>query len=300
MNIKRNYKLRVLYTAGVAAITLVPACRRNSEAPPASPKVVKGADAEGPVSREDLYATWANARFRKLSPSSIAEMLRRHMSVDNGADVSDEALRSLKTTLADMLTAYATNDFDKYLAFRDPKTLVGADDPIVAKRLEALRGSWNGAWGDPPADVRDLLHFTWRMYVQGELTGGHADPVIDRVDWASCHTHIGYLPQGQVDPTEWDQRSDSVSHFTRSLKSGTWAAVLPAEIKPVVPNRVSAVHIAQRDGQLVYADFQIVQTTAKLPPHPLIVRFVYDPKADAWYMYNAVKIENNPPHVFVW
>jgi len=27
---------------------------------------------------------------------------------------------------------------------------------------------------------------------------------------------------------------------------------------------------------------------------------IYDPESKAWYMHNAAKIENSPPHVFIW
>ena len=73
-----------------------------------------------------------------------------------------------------------------------------------------------------------------------------------------------------------------------------------AEVEPAVPNRVSATELTQRDGELTFADFEIVQQAGDLPPHPLLARFVYDRRTNRWLMLNVVKIENEPPHVFVW
>ena len=102
------------------------------------------------------------------------------------------------------------------------------------------------------------MHFVWRMYIEGELSGIRGHPVLERVKWASCHTHIGYLPKEQVHPSEWDQVAGTPSHFLRTLERTALAAALSSELEPAVPNRVSATELTQRDGELTFADFEIV------------------------------------------
>lgn len=139
--------------------------------------------------------------------------------------------------------------------------------------------TWNPHWGTPPSDGIGVTHFAWRMYVEGEMPGLDGGPAIERVKWTSCYVHVGFLRKDDVEPNEWDQNAGHASHFLRTLKALPVAAALGSEVRPAVPNRLSAGEIANRDGEIVFADFEIVQMAGDLPPHPLLARFILDRSA---------------------
>ncbi len=275
------------------------ACRKN--VPPPSAATMETTTEEIPVvSREDLYAEWAAGRFTKLSGADIPAKLHKYLSVDDEAGLSTAVLAALEKTLAAFLIAYGSTDFEKYIAFRDPATMANPDDSRVRQRIDAVTRTWNPHWGTPPSDGLGVTHFAWRMYVEGEMPGLDGGPAIERVKWTSCYVHVGFLRKDDVDPNEWDQNAGHASHFLRTLKTLPVAAALASELRPAVPNRLSAVEIANRDGEIVFADFEIVQTAGDLPPHPLLVRFIHDRSARRWLPLNMVKVENKPPRLFIW
>ncbi len=252
------------------------------------------------ISKDDLYGEWATGRFTKLSRADILGNVRKYMSVDDGYGLTVDMLASFEKAVAVFLTAYGSTDFEKYLAFRDPMMMAGADDPLVRQRIEAMTRTWNPDWGEPPSDGPSATRFVWRMYIEGELSGVSGGASIERVKWTSCHVHVDFLRREAVDPDEWNQSATTPSHFLHTLEALPVAAALPSEVRPFIANRLSAVAIADRDGELVYADFEIIQKAGDLPPHPLMVRFVHDRSTGRWLPHNIVKIENEPPLLLIW
>ena len=232
--------------------------------------------------------------------SDVRSKVDRHLRVGDEAGLSTEALDALHATLTSFLAAYASTDFEKYLLFRDPETLAGKDHSQVRERIEVLTQNWNSNRGDPPSDGVGVMRFTWRMYIQGEFFGPGGGAVIQRVNWNTCRVRVSTIEAGDIVPSEWDQQVGTESHFHRTLMRSRIGSAVFGELETVVPNRVSADTIAKRDGKLVFADFDIVLKTDAIPPHPLLIRLIYDRQGGRWLPLNAFKIINEPPSVFIW
>ena len=92
----------------------------------------------------------------------------------------------------------------------------------------------------------------------------------------------------------------SIDEFPAVVYARISGSAVFGEIETVVPNRLTADAIAKRDRKLVYADFDIVLKTEDMPPHPILLRLIYDRQSGRWLSLNAFKIINEPPRVFVW
>lgn len=250
---------------------------------------------------DDLYRKWAAGHFKRVSATGIRPAMNKYMQVRDGAGLSADSMESLRKTLASFLAAYASTDFGKYLAFRDPATMAGSDHPLLRQRIDALSRGWSSNAGDsPPTDALGVMRVVWHMYIEGGMPGMGGGPVIEKVKWSSCRLRTDRLSVKEIRPDEWDQVPGTKSHFARRLNGSSLGAITFVELENAVPNHIAVAEIAARDGVVVFADFEIVLKTANLPPHPLIVRFVHDPRTTRWLPLNAAKIVNEPPHMFVW
>lgn len=290
----------ILVAAVAFAAVGLGGCRESSPDEPknvaADPVVVK------PIrTPDDLFAEWESGRFTRVPGKSIRALMDKHLHVTNDGDLSGDVLESLRTTLAAFVGAYTATDFRKYMVFRGEAQMAGPQHPQLRSRIKSLAHGWHQDWGDsPPEDAVGVMQFVWRSYVEGDLPGAGGGPVIEKVNWSSCRLRTGRLSAENVKPQEWDQDAKTESHFLRELMNSPIASVLGGELEKAVPNKASVAEIVTRGGSIMFADFQIVIKTLDVPPHPLIVRLVYDPSTEYWLPLNAVNIINVLPRVFVW
>lgn len=292
-------RTRLLWVLVPLAVLPASGCKEDAPQAPAQRAKTQAETTERPT-REALLAEWATGPFTKVRASDVRSKVDQRLRVDDEVGLSTEALDALHATLASFLAAYASTDFEKYLLFRDPETLAGKDHPSVRERIEAVTQNWNTTWGDPPTDGVGVMRFTWRMYIEGEFLGSGGGAVIERVNWNTCRVRVDTIKAGDIVPSEWDQQVGTESHFHRTLMGSRIESAVYGELETPVPNHVSADTIAKRDGKLVYADFDIVLKTNGMPPHPILLRLIYDRQSCRWLPLNAFKIINEPPRVFIW
>ncbi len=67
-----------------------------------------------------------------------------------------------------------------------------------------------------------------------------------------------------------------------------------------IPDRTSVRDIVARDGEVIFADFEIVFRRAQDPAHPVVARFVWDGEQQAWLPLHATKPWNAGLRPFLW
>ncbi len=249
---------------------------------------------------ESLLDNWAAGIFTRLRSGDIRTRLDRYMTIDDRVSLTNQQSESLKTKLTNFLFAYSGTDFADYLKFRNPATMAGKDNPEVQKKLKAAAAGWNNTWGSPPTDSVSFMKASWRMFIHGEMKPIRKGPAIDFIDWCSSKTTISKLKPGDVTLDEWNGTSGTNSHFYKQFIADNGRSINPIIANLGIPNKNSVETILKRDEEIVFADFTVISSAADAPPHPILLRFVWDSETRDWLPLNAMKLWNNPLKPFVW
>jgi len=197
--------------------------------------------------------------------------------------IDERQLASLEEKVALFLRAYSSGSFEDYLRFRNPGDLASADDKRVGQRLRTVRDGWSLRDMRPPETPVELLRAMWRLYVNSE-------PVITAVDWNTCAVRVRSLPEEHLVTQEWDEWAGFESHLFKEFAKSELGPFAPPVLKLAVPNRLSAVELARRDGRIVFADWRIVQKAPGRAASPIVLRFVLDQEANAWLPLQALMV----------
>lgn len=250
-----------------------------------------------PMSDADLLKSWAAGPFTALAGRNIRADLDTHLMLDLRAELSPDEIETLRAKLTAFLRAYSSTDFDEYLRYRDPATLCDKDHPQLAWLRDMARSQAPDAVF--PEDPVDILRAAWTSYCGGQgSTTMQPGPFIDAVNWRTARATVRALSKRELVPDEWAERSGPEAHLHKELVAAGRRGVSLMAIDKFVPNRVSAADIAARDGRVIFADFELIVRRASDPPHPLLVRFVFDRQATTWLPLSAVNLWNGPGKVF--
>jgi len=241
-----------------------------------------------------LLKRWNEGKFERIRGTDILARTRRHLQIDFGCALTEAQVSALQRKLAEFLRAYSSGQFADYLRFRDQATLAGDDDPGVQDKLRSAAESWDASRGPAPATAVDLLRAGWSMYVRSDR------PPIGEVDWGSCRATVRELADEQVIAQEWEQGAGTESHLYKAFQAARRASVSPGLMKTLVPSRLSAEEIAEREGRLVYADVEIIQRPTGRPGAPVIVRVVWDGAAEQWIPWNLMLLYAQHKYPLIW
>lgn len=270
---------------------------QSEEAPPLpsdDPILRRPAHASTTDDPQALLKRWNEGKFERIRGTDILAKTRRHLQIDFGCALTEAQVSALQRKLAEFLRAYSSAQFADYLRFRDQATLAGDDDPGVQDKLRSAAEGWDARRGPAPATAVDLLRAGWSMYVRSDR------PPIGEVDWGSCRATVRELPDEQIITQEWEQGAGTESHLYKAFHAARRASISPMVMKTLVPSRISAQDIAEREGRLVYADVEIIQRPTGRPGAPVIVRVVWDGAAEEWIPWNLMLLYAQHKCPLIW
>ncbi len=220
--------------------------------------------------------------------------------VDNKADLALHAQTALREKIAAFLEAYRDTAYSKYVVFRDPETICAADDPRLETLTAMVAQLCDNATGPRPGEPLALVEVLWRAYYSEGVGPFRPGPLLDEIDWDSSHATLRTLPTRQIVPHEWLEDAGGESHLHKEILASRRALVNIGVLQVAIPNAVGAAEIVKRDGALAFADVEIVGRAKPDPPHPLILRFYWDPAQHKWLPLHAVRLWNYGWKPFLW
>lgn len=250
----------------------------------------------GEVSVKQSTASWAEGIFTPLAGDDIRARLDQYLMLEFLAEFPLGAEEAFRDKLVVFLEAFSDTHFEKYVEFRPPETVCPLDDPRIKPMLDA----WSPELGPMPSNSAQIVSGAWRMYVEEGMGPVKPGAIIDAVNWSHCRARVDSLTARKIVKIEWDEMAPGESHLAKEFISATDDQELFVVMRPAVPNVISPVQIADRDGFLVYCDFDIACRAQGLEPRRLILRFVWDDAEKTWLPLHALAIGGSPHKPFFW
>lgn len=242
-------------------------------------------------------APWAAGPFTRLAGKKLGAEVDRYLMLDVRANLSREADEALHAKLTAFLRAYAGTDFDGYLEFRPEATMCSIDDD----RLAATLAAWPKEFGPVPTDAAGIVRLPWRMYVEEGMGPIKPGAVIDAVKWASFRATVRRFPKREIIAQEWDETHPGAGHLRKENTEGqTERGGGFVTIRPAVPNAVSAVELAKRDGGLLFADIELACRASGGVPRLLVLRLIWDSAKGDWLPIHALVYGGGLDKPFIW
>ena len=287
------FRVAILICCGAFLYFEVRAPRSRRSAAPAEPESSVALAETPPASADRWYTTrpsqvsttdspkqlqrsWNRGQFVSPRKIDISKKLDQNLIVQLRTTLNIVQEQRLREKLASFLNAYSSTAFDGYLRFREERTLPKGPDGSTAAAVAKLREQWNEV---------------------GEQNGASA---ISSVDFDRCRVTIARLARERIIPEEWDARAGVDSHFFKSFTAWQRASISPLVLKLRVRNDIEAAQIVRRSGELLFADFEIVQHPPGENASPLLLRFIWDEKRELWLPLNAMRLQNSRRNVFFW
>ncbi len=253
--------------------------------------------AEPVTPRPTRDASWALGPFTRVTGKDMRAEVDRYLMLDVRANLPREAEEALRAKLTAFLRAYTGTDFDRFLEFRPVATMCSIDDD----RLAAFLAAWPKEFGPVPTDAAGIMRLPWRMCVEEGMGPIKPGAVIDAVKWASFRATIRHFSKREVIAQEWDETLPEAGHLRKENTEGqTERAEGFVTIRPAVPNVISAVELAKRDGGLLFADIELVCRASGGVARRLILRLIWDSANGDWLPIHALVYGGGLDKPFIW
>lgn len=240
--------------------------------------------------------SWAHGTYTLLAGINLRAELDRHLMLDLRCEMPSTADESLRAKLTAFLHAYSKTEFARYLDFRPASGMCAIDDP----RLQSMLKSWSPQLGPTPTDPIEVIASAWRMYISEGMGPIRPGPLFDAVKWPSCRVTVRRIAPREIVPQEWDETSPGEGLLIKEYAATTSMHEIPLSMRPVVPNRITVLKLAQRDDGVLYADFEMVCRTAQTPPRRLVLRLIWEAGDNDWLPLHALSFGGDPSKPFLW
>lgn len=249
-----------------------------------------------PVAPATETESWAEGPFTALADTDIRADLDRFLMIEMLAAFPPGAEEALRAKLTLFLGAYSDTLFDKYAKFRSPQSVCRLDDARIKPTMDA----WSPQLGPRPDQSLQIVGAPWAKYVVEGMGPIRPGPIIDAVNWSHCRATLRSLKKRELVEAEWDEMMPIEGRLYKEHSGARADSVPPAAMRSAVPNAISPMQVADRDGIVVYCDFDIATQAQGLDPRRLVLRFYWDAVARTWLPLHAMVIGGSPAKPFFW